>query len=135
MLEATGRVVEPDAEVRSAMSERRTRQSNAARLLWRNAPVLLIAAIASLAGGRLALAEGPLRVAATKTSAVFDVAPVTARELEESRGEGLEGSRAGNMDTAVILWDEVKSRHQTGASSQSQSTSRGVRSTLSGQLF
>ena len=117
------------------MSERRTRQRNTARLLWRNAPVLLIVAIVSLAEGRLALAEEPLRVAATKASPVFDLPPVTARELEESRGEGLEGSRAGNMDTAVILWDEVKSRQGAGASSQSQSTSRGVRSSLSGQLF
>ncbi len=107
----------------------------AAGLLWPSVFVCLIATIVSLVGGRLALAEEPLRVAAAKTSAVFDMPPVTARELEESRGEGLEGSNAGNMDTAVILWDEVRSGRRTGVSSQSQGTSTNVHSTVSGQLF
>ena len=135
MLDSTNEKIKPDAEVKSPMSNQRTQQRKAAGLLWPSAFVCLIAAIALLAGGRLALAEEPLRMAAAKTSAVFDMPPVTARELEESRGEGLEGSNAGNMDTAVILWDEVRSGRRSGASSQSRSTSSDVRSAVSGQLF
>ncbi len=135
MLDATGGKVEPEAEMKSQMFSRRTQQRKAAGLLWQSVFACWIAAIASLAGGKLALAEEPLRVAAAKSSAVFDMPPVTAQELDESRGEGLEGSNAGNMDTAVILWDEVKSGRRLGASSQSQSTSTNVHSTVSGQLF
>ena len=65
----------------------------------------------------------------------FNARPLGPAELEDCRGGESEFSGPTGMDTAVILWDEVRTKQQSISSVSGQSANSNVSSTISGSLY